>query len=194
MTKILGICGPSGSGKTTLALRLGELFDATLISTDGYFFLDPPVKKYGENGKDWELPENIDWNALKACLLSLKTGSKTQGRIIRWDTNTYEEFELLSKPVVIIEGLHLLYDPEFIKLLDLSVYINVSDEVGLERRIAREGHDENRRWFEEVTFPEYADRRKLYEGRADVVLDGSLAIEQNMTLIKEEMFKKGIVP
>jgi uridine kinase len=50
-THVIGLCGPSGCGKTTLATMLLSEFPGTLVSLDNYFILDPPYKKYLENGK-----------------------------------------------------------------------------------------------------------------------------------------------
>lgn len=170
--KTIGICGPSGSGKTTLAKKLCADFNANLISLDNYFLLDPPLKKYETKGQNWELPENLDWAACRQDVSSLKQGKNTLVRKIDWETETYSEALVKPKEFLIAEGFLLLHDEELVALLDVSIYLDVPDEVGLRRRLQRVKTAEDRKWFEEVTFPEYAKRRKVFEERASIVLDG----------------------
>ena len=81
----------------------------------------------------------------------------------------------------------LFHDKIILENLDLKVYIDVPDSIGLERRIKREGTDINRKWFQEVTFPEYAIRREVYKKRADLVLDGEKPLTENIALLKEKI-------
>ena len=185
MAMIIGICGPSGSGKTTLANLLAKENAADVISLDNYFLLDTPYKKYNEQGKDLELPENTDWKAVASLIDNLKAGTKTAVRKVSWKTNSYSEVDLMPKNMAIIEGFLLLHDINIVEKLDLSVYIDVPDEVGLARRIKREGTTENEKWFKEVTFPEYTKRRKIFKSRADLVLNGKITLEENLIILKK---------
>ena len=69
----------------------------------------------------------------------------------------------------------------------LFKYLDIPDRVGLERRMQRDGSDENRAWYEEVTFPEYAPHREHFERKADVVLDGEQPIKDNLAVLKEKI-------
>ncbi len=168
---IVGICGPSGSGKSSLARKLAKTFAGTLISTDDYFFLNPPHKKYRSKGKNWELPQNVDWQALATVLRGLKLGRTVVGRRMMWETETYKARSLLARRLIVVEGFLLLHDKRIRSLLDFAVYLDVSDEVGIQRRMKREKSTKNERWFRTVTFPEYAKRRKVFASRADLLID-----------------------
>lgn len=163
---------------------LANEFSANVISLDNYFLLDPPYRKYNDNGKNWELPENVDWDAIKKVVKSIHSGSKAvKVRKIDWDSNTYSEVQLRPAPMTIVEGFLLLHDDSFVENIDFSVYIDVPDQVGLERRMKREGTKENQKWFEEVTFPEYAPRRDLFSQKADLVLNGEDELESNFEVL-----------
>ena len=171
-----------------MARMIVEAYDANVIGLDNYFLLDPPHKKYGENGKDWELPENTDWKAINKVVSSIKAGSENVSvRKIDWRSNTYSESNLNVSPLTIVEGFLLLHDEQLVENIDLTVYIDVSDEVGLERRMKREGTTKNKKWFEEVTFPEYKSRRDLFKGRADIVLNGEMDLGDNIKILKERI-------
>lgn len=185
--KAIGICGPSGSGKTTLAKKLCEEYNGTLLSLDNYFFPDPPVKKYTQPGHNWELPENIDWQAYRDDVQSLKSGEPTAVRKIDWEKETYTKVSIIPKEFIVAEGFLLFYDRELVTLLDLTFYLDVSDETGLKRRLSREQSDENRQWFEEVTFPEYKKHRKVFEAAADVILSGEDPLDAIYKKMKQEI-------
>jgi uridine kinase len=189
MSKIIGICGPSGSGKTTISSLLAKELVCDVISLDNYFLLDTPFKKYGEQGKDLELPENTDWNTLNKLVSGLKADKTVKTREISWDTNSYTESDFTPNNIVIIEGFLLLHDERIVQSLDLSVYIDIPDEVGLERRLAREGSNENKQWFLDVTFPEYAQRRDVFKNRADIVLNGEESVDDNVDILIKKIHK-----
>jgi uridine kinase len=185
MNLIIGLCGPSGSGKTTLAKMLAEEYKANIISLDNYFLLDPPYKKYAHNGKNWELPENVDWDAVSKVVEEIRaTEQPVSIRKINWNSNTYSESVIIPSLVTIIEGFLLLHDDELVEQLDLAVYIDVPDKVGLERRMKREGTSKNKKWIEEVTFPEYAPRREAFRQKADLVLNGEDELETNFEILR----------
>src|SRR5258708_2869366 len=128
--KTIGICGPSGSGKTTLAKMLCKDLNANLVSLDNYFLFDPPLKKYEFKGMNWELPENLDWLAIKHDIRSVQNNTSRFIKKINWDTHEYEEQSVEPKDFLIIEGFLLFHDTELISLLDLSIYVHVPDHVG----------------------------------------------------------------
>src|SRR5258708_808068 len=121
--KTIGICGPSASGKTTLAKMLCKELDANRISLDNYFLFDPPVKKYGSRGMNWELPENLDWIAIRHDIQGIQNGSRNTVRKIDCDSHVYDIETLKQKDTLVVEGFLLLHDLDVTSLLDLSVYI-----------------------------------------------------------------------
>lgn len=188
MNLIIGLCGPSGSGKTTLAKILAEKYASNTINLDSYFLLDPPYKKYDDNRKNWELPENVDWAAINGVVNQIHSANQTiKIRKIDWRSNSYTETELKTTPITVIEGFLLLHSDELIQKLDLTVYIDVPDSVGLQRRMDREGTTKNQKWFEEVTFPEYAPRREEFRQKADLILNGEDTLESNAKVLMREI-------
>ncbi len=183
MSLTIGICGPSGSGKSTLARLLSKDLDANLINLDNYFLLDPPVKKYEHNEANWELPENLDWTLIKHDVRGLLNGTKSTITKMNWDDLVYDKENVAHKDTLVIEGFLLLHDEELRSLLDLAVYIDIPDAVGVERRLIRTGIPERRERYEKITFPEYASRRSIFEGRADLVLNGEHPVPDNLERI-----------
>lgn len=193
MSKIVGLCGPSASGKTTLAKRLGEEFDGLVINLDNYFLLKPVLTKYNELGKDRELPENVDWLAIKTLVESAQKGEVLSVRKMNWEDNTYSCTNYTPKKLVIMEGFLLLHDKDIVDMLDLSIYVDISDETGIRRRLSRidgnEDADYLRKWYEEVTFPEYQARRSIFASRADLIIDGEADLNDNYQNLRQEVLK-----
>ncbi|MBR9703670.1 AAA family ATPase [Candidatus Woesearchaeota archaeon] len=181
---IIGLCGPSGSGKTTIAKALAKKIDACVVGMDNYFHLDPKVSKYNHLGKDLELPENTDWDAMNTLVDDIHKEKPVKVRKISWKKLSVSEKTIKPKKYVIIEGFLLLHNKKLREKIDLNVYIDISDEVGLQRRLKREGQ-KNDKWFREVTFPEYSPRRKIFEKRADLIIDGEEDREKNVQKILE---------
>jgi len=188
MPKIIGICGPSGSGKSTIAKLLADKLEANVIGLDNYFLLETPHKKYGVPGKDLELPENTDWQAIHELVDSIHRGdSELRVQKVSWSKNINEKYTLKNREFSILEGFLLLHDDLLVKKLDLAVYIDVSDEVGIARRLSREKTDKNKQWFIDVTFPEYQARREAFKNKADLVLNGEELLGTNVELILERL-------
>lgn len=170
---IIGICGPSGSGKSTLARSLKKELNASILNLDNYFILPPTHHKYNDIGKDLELPQNSDWKKIIEVITSLQISHQAMGQVVKWDALKNFPKKINAKDVLIVEGFLLLHNKKLRDLLDFSVYLDVSDTLGLERRVKREKTDKDKEWFKTVTFPEYKKRRKLFEKRADLVLDAT---------------------
>jgi uridine kinase len=93
-------------------------------------------------------------------------GHVASGRIARvpiynFATHTRERDELIlaRRPVVIFEGLWLLHRPALRRFFQLSVFIDASAELCLERRMARDVAERSRcpeevnAWFNERVLP-----------------------------------------
>lgn len=136
MKTVIGIAGGTASGKSTLCdMLFNELGESItqVIHMDSFFLpedLRPHVASH-TNGRlyiDDNCPETIDWdkfhNALNDAIKS-------------------------DKPVVIVEGLLVLWDEYTKKKLDIKIFVDCPSDERLIRRIKR-----NAQWgqsFEKVT-------------------------------------------
>jgi len=174
---IIGICGPSGSGKTTLAKKLAKKLNATVLSLDNYFLMSPKISKYKSVEMDLEIPRNIDWKKINEVIDELAEKGVAVGQKVDWKKMQNLPCKLKAKDVFIVEGFHTLYKKSLRERIDLSVYIDVSDKIGLHRRMGRDKSEKHRERYELATFPEYKKHRKKYEKRADIVLNGNLPVQ-----------------
>ncbi len=174
---LIGVAGDSGCGKSTFLRRLMDLFGEefmTVICLDDYHSLDRKQRKVQRVTALNPKANNFDlmYEQIKA----LKEGKTIDKPIYNHETGELDPPEKVEpNKIVVIEGLHPLYDERVRNLLDFSVYLDISDEVKInwkiQRDMAERGHT-----YEDVLaainsrkpdFEAYIDVQKQY---ADVVI------------------------
>lgn len=140
---LLGITGGSGSGKSWLARRICQELGpetATQIELDWYYRdlseLDPSLAAQ----TDFDDPDALELELLQKHLAALLEGHPVPTP--RYDFSRYsrlpDSVSLPPKPLILIEGIFLLANPEIAKLLDISVFVETPDDIRLLRRIRRD--------------------------------------------------------
>jgi uridine kinase len=149
---LIAITGGSGSGKTTLAgelsARLGEARCA-LITEDNYYLPrdrhTPPVVGWSneavEKTIDFDNPATKDMALFRSHLEALKRGEAIEQPVYSFAAHERVAgavHRVEPRDVVIVEGVHVLADPGFAPLFDLTVYVDTSADLRLIRRIRRD--------------------------------------------------------
>jgi phosphoribulokinase len=174
---LIGVAGDSGCGKSTFLRRLSDLFGEelmTVICLDDYHSLDRKGRK--EKGVTALNPAANNFDLMYEQVKALKNGESIAKPIYNHETGELDPPENVDpNNIIVIEGLHPLYDERVRELLDFSVYLDISDEVKIawkiQRDMAERGHT-----YEDVLasinarkpdFEAYIDPQKAH---ADVVL------------------------
>ena len=174
---LIGVAGDSGCGKSTFLRRLADLFGEELITViclDDYHCLDRKQRK--EVGVTALNPKANNFDLMAEQVAALKNGQEIMKPIYNHETGMIDPPELIKPtPIVVIEGLHPMYDERVRALLDFSVYLDIDDEVKIawkiQRDMAERGHT-----YEDVLaainsrrpdFQAYIDPQKQY---ADAVI------------------------
>ncbi len=174
---LIGVGGDSGCGKSTFLRRLTDLFGedfVTVICLDDYHCLDRKQRK--ETGITALDPRANNFDLMAEQMKALKEGRGIDKPIYNHETGLLDPPERVEpNHVIVIEGLHPLYDERVRSLLDFSVYLDISDEVKIAWKIQRDMAERGHR-YEDVLFainarkPDftaYIDPQKQY---ADVVI------------------------
>ncbi len=143
---LIGVAGDSGCGKSTFLRRLEDLFGEefiTVICLDDYHSLDRKQRR--ETGITALSPEANNFDLMFEQIKALKGGESIDKPIYNHETGELDPPERIDpNHIVVIEGLHPLYDERVRSLLDFSVYLDLSDEVKiawkLQRDMAERGH------------------------------------------------------
>mmetsp|Transcript_44831 Transcript_44831/g.74697 ORF Transcript_44831/g.74697 Transcript_44831/m.74697 type:complete len:420 (-) Transcript_44831:439-1698(-) len=184
---IIGVAGDSGCGKSTFLRRLYDLFGQefvkahtpqgdvlTVICLDDYHTLDR--KGRTEAGVTALDPRANNFDLMYEQIKALKNLEAIEKPIYNHETGKLDPPETVyPNHIVVVEGLHPMFDPRVRELLDFTVYLDLSDEVKLawkiQRDMAERGHqlEDILRSIEarKPDFAAYIDPQKQY---ADVVM------------------------
>merc|ERR1719331_1115981 len=144
---VVGIAADSGCGKSTFMRRLTSIFGGesklldigretnTLVSDMTTVICLDDYHKYDRTGRaenkitalhaDCQL-----WDKMAADVTDLKAGKTVSKPIYNHITGELDEDEQVApSPIMIFEGLHPMYDERVDGLLDLSVYLDITDDV-----------------------------------------------------------------
>lgn len=196
---IVGICGGSCSGKTTLTReikeRLGQEQVATLYQ-DSYY--KDQSRNFKEDGADinFDHPDALEFSLLAKHLDEIKAGRGVDipeydfVRHARKPTTT----RVLPRPLVLVDGTLILSQKPIRERLDLSVFLDVPEDVRFARRVKRDTTERGRsaegitKQFENHVKPMHAKFVQPSGGFASFLCDGSVACRRNfVTKILEKM-------
>ena len=145
---IIGICGASGSGKSTLAKALAARLEkpCVYIKQDSYYRDHPDLSFEERSHLNYDEPEIFEHDVLREDLLRLREGKPITTKDYDYTQHRRCDPGITLEPadVVIIEGIHVFYDPEVRDLLDFKIYIQVDPDVCLLRRVKRDIRDRGR--------------------------------------------------
>lgn len=177
---IIGICGASGSGKSTMAKALCKRLNrpCIYIKQDSYY-KDHPDMTFEERERiNYDEPDAFEHDALREDLMRLRRGESITEK--EYDYTQHRRcdpgYTIEPADVVLIEGIHVFYDPGVRELLDFKIYIQVDPDVCLLRRVKRDIRDRGRsiesvyRQYLETVKPMYEKHIRNYVEYADLIV------------------------
>jgi len=156
---MIGIAADSGCGKSTFMKRIvktlgAEVTDAhtpqgdlmTVICLDDYHLNDRQGRK--DSGRTALHPDEQLFDLMAEHTQKIKNGEPIMKPIYNHDTGLKDPEEAIDpNHIVVLEGLHPMYDERVMKLLDFSIYVDISDEVKFAWKLQRDM--EERGWTKE---------------------------------------------
>lgn len=140
---VIGLGGGSGSGKTTIARSIVEAIGSdqvTLIQHDAYYRDQTDLPMEERVKVNYDHPESFETGLLVRHLRDLRAGRAVDRPI--YDFTVYnrlpETVRVEPKPVVIVEGLLVLYEPTLRELMDLKIYVDTDADLRILRRLERD--------------------------------------------------------
>jgi uridine kinase len=203
--KLIAIVGGSGAGKTRLAERLQCTFGPRVarLSQDD-FYRDLGQLAPSHRAKiNFDHPRAIDWRSFTAVLRDCRAGRVTGVPQYNFDTHTRlpDKRTLIPAPLVLVEGLWLLWPPQLRDLFDLKIYLDCPAPVRLERRLARDAAergrtpDSIRRQFSSQVAPMHERFVAPQAGWADIILKqppGEPDLRELMATLRGVMAETGV--
>ncbi len=196
---IIGIAGGSGSGKTFFLKCFLEHFTADeicLVSQDDYYF---PVahNMTAEENKlyNFDLPGTIDHEHFEQDIESLinhQTIYKKEYTFNNPDAAP-KTLEIKPAPILIVEGLFILYFKQIAQQLDLKIFIDADESIALQRRLKRDfkergySHDDVMyKWIHHVK-PAYQEYLLPYRHQCDQVIINNTQIADDIIRITDQI-------
>lgn len=145
---VIAVTGGSGAGKSCLARALIDRLPAgaaVLISEDDYYRrIDDPHFEPGSF--DFDVPSARDHAQLAEHLAQLHQGLPIDRPVYSFKIHAPLKRRQRVAPteVVIVEGLHVLHEPAVRAMVDLSLFIEVDDDVRFIRRLLRDTRERGR--------------------------------------------------
>jgi uridine kinase len=146
---IIGIAGGSGSGKTTIAQSIVESigYDSVALIQHDAYYRDLTHLPLDERAKvNYDHPDSLETDLLVAHLKGLKAGEAIERPVYDFTVHnrSSETVRVEPRPVVVIEGIVVLYEPELRALMDLKVYVDTDADLRIVRRLARDINERGR--------------------------------------------------
>jgi uridine kinase len=177
--RVIGITGGSGSGKSTIVRKISEVCpDFVFIPQDNYYRSAVYVSNANITAYNFDHPDAFDMELLHKHLSDLREGRGID--MPQYDfvhhCRKKETIHMESAPLVIVEGLMVLYDPQIRELLDLKIYVDTPDDIRFIRRLLRDINERGRtldsvvRQYLEVVRPGHASFIEPTKEYADLII------------------------
>ena len=188
--KIIAISGGSGSGKTTLANKIMTLFEekeCEIISQDNYY-IDLSEKFDHDGGSlNFDHPDMLEFSLLANHLKKLKENKDVM--IPTYDFSTHsrkkDTQKINPKKIILVDGILILNSKELVDIFDLKIFIDVPDDIRLERRMFRDINERERtadgvinQWEKQV-LPMHKKYVETSAKFANIIVSGENKIEDN---------------
>ena len=165
---LIAVSGGSGSGKTYLANQLINNYGndkISLIQVDSYY-KDLKHITMQERGKsNFDHPDAFDFDLLYTHIKQLENYTAIQIPSYDYTTHTRNNktTQIIKTPIILLEGIFSMYYKKIREITDLKVYLDTSETVRKNRRIARDKKSRGRthksiiKQYTETVYPMYQE-------------------------------------
>jgi len=199
---VIGIAGGSGSGKTFFLKCFLNDFkenEVCLLSQDDYYFRIAHTMTPEENKLyNFDLPSTINNQEFISDIKHLMNGRTVYQKEYTFN-NPNAEPRLLGinpAPIIMVEGLFILYFKEIADLLDLKIFIDTDEEIALQRRLKRDlverGYPESdvKYKWENHVMPAYKDYLLPHKSLCDIIIKNNTHVADDIIKITSEISNK----
>ena len=198
---IIGITGGSASGKTKFLNQLVKSFDESqmcLVSQDNYYRPrnEQPIDENGVH--NFDTPNSIDFEAYANDIAALK-----EGKVVQREEYTFNNpdkkpdlLEFKPAPIIVVEGIFVLYYPQVANQLDLKLFIESQEHLKLKRRIIRDNEERGYDLedvlyrYEKHVYPTYEKFIKPFMSDADLVIPNNTHFDNALAVVVAHLQQK----
>lgn len=144
----IGLAGGSGSGKTTIAASVVERLDGrvSLLQHDAYYRHQPQLSYEERTQVNYDHPSSLETELLVEHLERLRSGVAIEKPVYDFANHlrAEESQPVGPAPVVLVEGILVLSEPELRSELDLKIFVDTDADLRLARRLERDINERGR--------------------------------------------------
>lgn len=145
---VIGIAGGTGSGKSTFTNRIRDAYpnDVAVLYHDNYYRSQDGISFEERKKVNYDHPAAFETNLLIEHVKKLKAGEAVDSPTYDYKLHTRANatVHVEPKPVIIIEGILTLQDPELLELLDIKIFVEADADERILRRAIRDVRERGR--------------------------------------------------
>ena len=114
--------------------------DLLILAMDHYYRDFSPLSTEARNAVNFDHPDAFDWELLANHVEMLKKGESISRPTYDFKTHTRSSTSVFTAPkkAIVVEGILSLHDSKVRSLFDLSVFVDVCDDLRFIRRLRRD--------------------------------------------------------
>jgi uridine kinase len=178
---VIGIAGGSGSGKSTVLERILERVGperVAILDHDRYYFDLAHLSQEERARVNFDHPSSLETTLLCRHIDDLLAGRAVHKPVYDFTTHRRtDRVEVVEpKPLIVVEGILVLAEPELVRRMDLRVYVDADDDIRLARRIRRDVAERGRSvesvldQYETTVRPMHLQFVAPTRGKADIII------------------------
>lgn len=145
---VIGLAGGTGAGKSTVAAAIREAARgrAALLPHDAYYRPRPELPFEARARTNYDEPGAFDTEALVRDLDALTSGRDVDRPVYDFTLHdrSARTVRVRPEPVVVVEGILVLHDPELRRRMTLKVFVDAPPDERFIRRLERDVHERGR--------------------------------------------------
>jgi uridine kinase len=148
-TVLIGVAGGSGSGKTTVVRRIVDAIgpnEVVVLHHDSYY-RDASHLPMEERARiNYDHPNSLETELLIEHLVALRAGEAVEVPVYDFahHVRTAETQKAEPRPVIILDGILILWDQRLRDLMDVRLFVDADADVRLGRRLRRDMKERDR--------------------------------------------------
>jgi len=147
-TMFIGIAGGSGSGKSTFTNHLKEIYGDSIgvIYHDNYYRARDDIPVEDRANINYDHPNALETALLVQHLKDLRKGICIDMPVYDFSLHTRsgKTERVEPKPVIIVEGILVLHNPELREMFDIKIYVDADADERILRRAMRDVNERGR--------------------------------------------------
>ncbi|MGB1374698.1 MAG: uridine kinase [Rhodothermales bacterium] len=178
---IIGLAGGSGSGKSTILRRLLDELGPEHVSVlehDAYYKDLGGIPFEDRLRVNYDHPDSLETPLLVSHIEQLLAGQAVNKPVYDFANHTRagETQRIEPTPIIIVEGILVLAEPELTKQMDIRLFVDTDDDIRLIRRIRRDMVERGRslesilEQYESTVRPMHIEFVEPSKRQADVII------------------------